>query len=804
MKVMRVWTFWGLLICLGPFSLVSAQQSSDWASWGGPTGDFKIHDADVFSVDREYSLRVVWKKEIGTGYSAVSVLGHLAVTLFSDDKFDYVIAFDAEDGTERWKYKIGPAYLGHYGSQSGPLATPVLTEALVIGLSAQGRLFALDIKTGQQRWSTDLVGDHQAIAPFWGFTSSPGLHNDLLYVQMGGTQQNAVAGFDPKSGNLLWSAHSDSVNYQSPGLFRFGNEEQLVFHGNRSLAGVSPKTGAVLWQYDHGGSSSASSTSGHPVEIGEGRYFVKNRGNGGVLLQLHQKNGVYSVEEIWKTRHIRGTYIYAVYHEGYLFGNNGRILTCIDARTGDRVWRSREPGDGLPIVVDGHLVMVTKKGKLAVAKASGDGYDERARLDLFDDIVWSPPSFANGKIYARSMSEIACVEIVPRTEMAASDKPAAGQLPDSRFAQFVKEVTEATDKSVLIDQFMVEQKMFPVIEGDSLVHFVYRGEANEVGLTGDLIGRRFDQVMHHIADTDFFYYSAYLEPDARSTYQYVVNSSETITDPLNDRKKRTLFFRDASWFVMPKWQAPTFLSPREDGVVGRIDTVHFESESTNGRKRIEVYLPAGYDQSKDRYPVVYVHGSRRPFTQGLLNVALDNLIGARVQPVIVVIVPSFSRGGYHEYMGEGRAIYAQTFTQEVVPFIDQTYRTVTERTERTNMGSVYGGFMAYYATFKYPDLFGKLAIQTMAWDQTAQAEDSGLLTSVPQSQPIDIYLDWGKYDLRSPMEGNDLGKSSASFATLLKSNGYDFVGGMVHDGSGWISWQNRFDKVFETLFPFEK
>lgn len=120
------------------------------------------------------------------------------------------------------------------------------------------------------------------------------------------------------------------------------------------------------------------------------------------------------------------------------------------------------------------------------------------------------------------------------------------------------------------------------------------------------------------------------------------------------------------------------------------------------------------------------------------------------------------------------------------------------------MGSVYGGFMAYYATFKYPDLFGKLAIQTMAWDQTAQAEDSGLLTSVPQSQPIDIYLDWGKYDLRSPMEGNDLGKSSASFATLLKSNGYDFVGGMVHDGSGWISWQNRFDKVFETLFPFEK
>ncbi|MBT3606366.1 MAG: PQQ-binding-like beta-propeller repeat protein, partial [Candidatus Latescibacteria bacterium] len=613
-----------------------------------------------------------------------------------------------------------------------------------------------------------------------------------------------VAAFETTSGNLLWSAHSDSVNYQSPGLFRFGNQEQLVFHGNRSLAGVNPKTGAVLWQYDHGGSSGASSTSGHPVEIGEGRYFVKNRGNGGVLLQLHQNDGVYSVEEVWKTRHIRGTYIYAVYHGGYLFGNNGRILTCIDAATGDRVWRSREPGDGLPIVVDGHLVMVTKTGKVTIAKASGEGYDERARLDLFDDIVWSPPSFANGKIYVRSMSEIACVEIVPRIEVADSGMPVAGQLPDSRFAQFVKEVTLATDKSVLIDQFIAAQKTFPVIEGDSLVHFVYRGEANEVGLTGDLIGRRFDQSMHQIEGSNFFYYSAYLEPDARSTYQYVVNSAETIPDPLNGREKNTLFFRKASWFAMPMWQASTYLAPRQDGVVGRIDTVYFESESTNGRKRVEVYLPAGYDQSKDRYPVIYMHGSRRPFSQGLVDVALDNLIGKRVRPVIVVIVPPFIKGGYREYMGDGRAAYAQTFTNEVVPFIDQKYRTVSKRTGRANMGSVYGGFMAFYATFKYPNQFGKFAVQTMAWDQTAQAEEAGLLKSVSKSLPIDIYLDWGKYDLRSPMEGNDLGKSSASFAGVLKSSGYNFVGGMANDGSGWISWQSRFDQVFETLFPLEK
>jgi hypothetical protein len=114
---------------------------------------------------------------------------------------------------------------------------------------------------------------------------------------------------------------------------------------------------------------------------------------------------------------------------------------------------------------------------------------------------------------------------------------------------------------------------------------------------------------------------------------------------------------------------------------------------------------------------------------------------------------------------------------------------------------VYGGFMAFYATFKYPNLFGKFAVQTIAWDQMAQKEDASLIVPASEQLPMTIYLDWDKYDLRSPMEGNDLGKSSADFATLLKDRGYAFEGGMSHDGAGWVSWQNRFDRVFETLFP---
>ncbi|MDP6037920.1 MAG: hypothetical protein QGG64_05170, partial [Candidatus Latescibacteria bacterium] len=350
----------------------------------------------------------------------------------------------------------------------------------------------------------------------------------------------------------------------------------------------------------HGGQTSAGNTSGHPVEVGEGRYFVKN---GGMLVSVRADNETYAVEEVWRSRNIRSTYLYAVFNEGYLFGYNGRILTCVDAKNGERVWRSREPGDGLPLVIDGRLVIVTKDGKMAIARAFGDGYDESARLDLFDDIVWAPASFANGKLYARSMSEIACVEIVPRTEVTASTDPLAGIVPDSRFAQFVEQVNGAADKKALIDAFIADQKSFPIHEGDDLVHFVYRGEADEVSMTGDHVGRRFDQPLHRIEGTDFFYYSFHLEPDARITYRYTLNIQQRKQDPLNPKSIPSLYFNRASWFGMPKWKAPHHLEVREDGVHGRVDSVRFESESINGSRKLEIYLPAGYDENAERYPV---------------------------------------------------------------------------------------------------------------------------------------------------------------------------------------------------------
>ena len=99
-------------------------------------------------------------------------------------------------------------------------------------------------------------------------------------------------------------------------------------------------------------------------------------------------------------------------------------------------------------------------------------------------------------------------------------------------------------------------------------------------------------------------------------------------------------------------------------------------------------------------------------------------------------------------------------------------------------------------------LIGKVGTQgAMIMDYVTNVLGPMLRTA--EEQPLDVYLDWGKYDMRSPDEKWDMGQGNRSFAALLKEKGYAPVGGEANDGTGWSSWSNRTDQVFEALFPAE-
>src|SRR3954468_3837891 len=109
-----------------------------------------------------------------------------------------------------------------------------------------------------------------------------------------------------------------------------------------------------------------------------------------------------------------------------------------------------------------------------------------------------------------------------------------------------------------------------------------------------------------------------------------------------------------------------------------------------------VYLPPGYDGSDERYPSVYCltgfTGRGRmllndnAFTPNLAE-RMDRLIAAgTIRPMIVVMPDCFTHYGGSQYINStatGR--YEDYLTEEIVPFVDENFRTVTSRDSRAVM-----------------------------------------------------------------------------------------------------------------------
>lgn len=787
------------------FASVANADADDWPGFRGANADGVAAASGVWSPGRPLSLKIAWKRTLGSGYSGVSVVGNMAVTMFSDGVDDVAVALDAGNGKELWRYKIEKTYKGHDGSHDGPIATPLIAGGRVFGLSPRGKLFALDKKNGAEQWSTDLVAEHGAKSPHYGFASSPLLLDGVLIVQLG-AKDAFVCGFNPKDGQRIWAAGDDKLSYQSPIPFAHNDRRYVVAAGDKNLFAVNPADGKVLWQHAHGGAGEHGASSLVPVQAGKGVLLLTHKEDRATLLTLTPGGAsAPDIKPLWEQRSLRNSYTVPVYHDGSLYGYRNRIFTRVDATTGKPVWLSRRPGDGFPILVDGHLILVTKAGGVHVARTGTDAYQEIASLDVFEDLIWTPPSFAQGSIFVRSLGEIARINISRDRPSELAQERSGADIAGSRLARFLDELPAAPDKKSAVDRFMSSHSSFPVVEPDGLVHFIYRGPGQDLAIAGDLVGMGNEQPMNRVDGTDLFYYSARVERDARLNYVFM-RDFQKILDPLNPRKAICGFMTEDMVFAfgtaqtelsvlaMPGFKAPAHLREPDASRRGRVETHKLKSSVLNAEYTIDVYLPNGYAEGDSRYPVAYVHGGAHARGAGGLTDSLDNLIGTRVAPLIVVFIN-------HPPPFFGFDKYASMIAGELVPFVDETFRTIRVPAGRANVASGPGGAVAMICTFGRPKVFGKLALQSPFMVDT-KAIDPLLKTAA--ERPLRIYLDWGKYDLRSPLDSWSMAEMGRKLDALLRERGYAPVGGEAHDGTDWPSWKNRTDVLFESIFPLRR
>ncbi len=159
-----------------------------------------------------------------------------------------------------------------------------------------------------------------------------------------------------------------------------------------------------------------------------------------------------------------------------------------------------------------------------------------------------------------------------------------------------------------------------------------------------------------------------------------------------------------------------------------IDT-SFYIPQLNRYRRLWVYLPAGYEKSTQRYPVLYMHDGQNLFddyTSGYgewgVDECLDTLGNKTKRPCIVVGIDNGNRrmNEYNPFdfdkygKGEGDA-YVEFLATTLKHFIDEKYRTLPGKDNTIIAGSSMGGLISYYAMLRRPDVFGKAGIFSPAF-----------------------------------------------------------------------------------------
>jgi hypothetical protein len=162
-------------------------------------------------------------------------------------------------------------------------------------------------------------------------------------------------------------------------------------------------------------------------------------------------------------------------------------------------------------------------------------------------------------------------------------------------------------------------------------------------------------------------------------------------------------------------------------LTGRLDDHVLASEVLRGNplgdpaeRPVQVYVPPGYDSSTQRYPSVYVlqgytgmlpmWHNRTAFRPTFPEAADELFARGDAPPCLVVLVDAWTAYGGSQFVdspGTGR--YSTYLCDEVVAFVDRTYRTLAAPEHRGVLGKSSGGFGAMITPMLRPDLFGGLA-----------------------------------------------------------------------------------------------
>ena len=387
--------------------LAGTALAADWPQFRGPNRDGISRETGLLRSWPAGGPEVLWKIPLGEGYSHLAVSKGRLFTLYGEGANDYAAAWDAATGKQLWKVPLGRKFVNDQGN--GPRSTPTVDGDMVYALTATGRLAALSSADGKRVWEHDLGAEFDAEAPQWGVSTSPLVEGNLLLVDAGGSGGKSLIAFDKKTGRVVWASQREVAGYSAPIAITVGGVRQVIFFTGRAVLSVSPRDGRLFWRVPWKTNWDVNAAA--PVFVPPDRLYVSSGyGTGGALFKIEVKGGRVGAEEVWRSRKMKNQFSSSVFHGGHIYGFDNSVLKCIDAATGEEKWKESGFGHGSLILADGHLVVLSERGKLSLVEATPAGYREKGSSQVLSGKCWTAPTLADGRLYLRNEEEMLALD----------------------------------------------------------------------------------------------------------------------------------------------------------------------------------------------------------------------------------------------------------------------------------------------------------------------------------------------------------------------------------------------------------
>ena len=398
-------------LSLGAAAVTSARaQTGDWPQWRGPRRDGSV-DAALPARWPE-ALKKRWQVQIGAGHASPVVSGNRVVVIARETDQEIVRALDVASGKEIWRAAYSAPYEVNSAAQShgpGPKSTPAIAAGRVFTLGIGGILSAFDLATGSLLWRIPAPG----ALPDYGTAASPLIDpsgESSVIVHTGGYGYGGLRSFDAATGKPRWQWKGDGPGYGSPIIATLGGVRQVIAQTQKLVVGLDASAGTLLWQMPF--TTEFDQNAFTPVVF---RDLVIIGGIDWPLTAIRLKtvDGKWIVETVWSNDQTPMFMSSPVVIGRTIYGLTTRRLgqfVAVDAASGKSLWSTQgREGENASILGSASwLLASTTDGKLVVAEANAQKYEEVRRYQIAESAVWAYPAITDNSIIVKDADNVIC------------------------------------------------------------------------------------------------------------------------------------------------------------------------------------------------------------------------------------------------------------------------------------------------------------------------------------------------------------------------------------------------------------